>query len=472
MAPMLLWTHWCAAIALLRPAFSRRATFWWFAACAAGLSVRSDNLGVTSVVRALGLDPERGYASLLRNIHSSGIDLDILSRTWTHTVWRLFAGRLERIEGRPVLVADGKNIARSGNKMPGVKSLHQHSESNTKPAFIMGHCAQAISVLARAGTSTLAVPLGVQIHDGTVFSNRDKRTLLDKLLTMLAGLGLAEPVYLVADAYYGNGKVIKGLLDDGHHLVSRARSNAVAYHRAPTVRGKRSRGRPRLYGKKVKLARLFDSATKVETIPSPVYAERNVTIRVRTVDLLWKPAARVVRFVLVEHPVRGRIVLMCSDTALAPVEIIRAYGLRFKIEFGFKQAAHVVGSYGYHFWMADWKPTKRGGGNRHLHHESGAYREAVRRKLHAYHVFLAAGVVTQGLMHYLSACHTETVWASHRSWLRTIRRGTAPSELVVKLALRRTLPEYLLASGERNDLAKFIVERQRPETHEDWALAA
>lgn len=96
----------------------------------------------------------------------------------------------------------------------------------------------------------------------------------------------------------------------------------------------------------------------------------------------------------------------------------------------------------------------------------------MRRKLHAYHVFLAAGVVTQGLMHYLSACHTEAVWASHRSWLRTIRRGTAPSELVVKLALRRTLPEYLLASGERNDLAKFIVERQRPETHEDWALAA
>jgi len=469
---MLLWTHWYSAIALLRPAFSRTSTFLWFAVCVTGLSVRSDNLGMTSIVRALGLDAERGYASLLRNIHSSGIDLSALGTTWTRVVWHLFGARIERVGGRPVLIADGKNIARSGRKMPGVKSLHQHSESNTKPAFIMGHSSQAISVLARAGNSMLAVPLGVQIHDGTVFSNRDKRTLLDKLLAMLGGIGVTEPVYLVADAYYGSGKIIKGLLGEGHHLVSRAKSNAVAYHQAPQVRGQRTRGRPRLYGKKVKLARLFTSATKVTTMTSPVYGEENVTIRVRKVDLLWKPAGQLVRFVLVEHPVRGRICLMCSDTTLGAREIVRLYGLRFKIEFGFKQAAHVVGSYGYHFWMRDWKPTKRGGGNRHLHHESRAHRDAVRRKLHAYHVFLFACVIAQGLMHYLAACHTEAVWAAHRTWLRTIRKGVAPSELVVKMALRRALPEFLLGSGETSAVAKFVLERQSPDGPQHWAIAA
>lgn len=122
--------------------------------------------------------------------------------------------------------------------------------------------------------------------------------------------------------------------------------------------------------------------------------------------------------------------------------------------------------------MANWKPTKRGAGNRHLHHESKPYREAVRRKLHAYHVFLFAGVVTQGRMHYLAACLMEAVWAAHRSWLRTIRKGAAPSELVVKLALRRALPEYLLAGSETDDVAKFIVERQRLDAPDDWALVA
>lgn len=468
---MALWLPWYTALSMLRPAFSRHVSFLWFAVCVAGLSVRTECLGITSIVRALGLDPAR-YPSLLRCCHSRAIKLPALQRCWTAAVLALFAERIVRVNGRPVLVADGKNVARAGRKMPGVKSLHQSGESNTKPAFIMGHCTQAVSVLARAAGSTLSVPLAMQIHDGVVFSNRDGRTLLDRLLAMIAGLGLAEPVYLVADAYYASGKMIKGLLAGDSHLVSRVKSNCVANHRPPVVRGKRPRGRPRLYGKPVKLANLFRSATKVVTMPSPVYDESDVTLRVRTADLLWRPAGRLVRFVLVDHPVRGRFVLLCSDTTLAPCEIIRLYGLRFKIEFGFKQAAHVLGSYDYHFWMSHWKPTKRGGGNRHVHRESAEYRDAVRRKLHAYHVFLAMGVVAQGLMHYLAACCSEAVWGAQRSWLRTIREGVAPTELVVKMALRNTLGEFLVAGAASHDVAKFIVDRQGRDEPGSWPLAA
>jgi len=471
---MPLWIPWYSAISLLRPAFSRGSTYLWFVVCVAGLSVRTDPLGLSSVVRALGLDGHRSHASLLGNIHSSGVHLERLNRAWTRAVFHLFAARLERVNGRPMLLADGKKIAKSGKKMPGVRSLHQQSESNTKPSFVMGHSAQAVSILARAGESMLPVPLGVQIHEGTVFSNRDKRTLLDKLLIMIDGLGIAEPIYLVADAYYGNGKIIKGLLDAGSHLVSRARSNAVAYHPAPALKpgGVRPRSRPRLYGRKVALKSLFKSATTFDTLTSPVYGEQDVTLKVRTLDLLWKPAGQLVRFVLVDHPNRGRIMLMCSDITLEAREIIRLYGLRFKIEFGFKQAAHVVGSYGYHFWMADMKPTRRGGKDRYLHRESEAYRRAVRRKLHAYQVFLTMGVVVQGLMHYLSGCHTEAVWAAHRTWIRTIRKGVAPSELIVKTALRNALPDFLLSGGETHDLTKFIVEHQGPDTADGRAVAA
>ena len=38
------------------------------------------------------------------------------------------------------------------------------------------------------------------------------------------------------------------------------------------------------------------------------------------------------------------------------------YGYRFKIELGFRQAVHVIGSYGYHFWMSTMKPLRRGDG--------------------------------------------------------------------------------------------------------------
>ncbi len=36
---------------------------------------------------------------------------------------------------------------------------------------------------------------------------------------------------------------------------------------------------------------------------------------------------------------------------LAPLEILQIYGYRFRIEVGFRQAVHVLGAYGYHFWM-------------------------------------------------------------------------------------------------------------------------
>jgi hypothetical protein len=460
---MFLWTQWYSAISLLRPAFSHNATFVWFIVCVAGLSVRSDNLGVSSIVRALSLDGDRDYFSLLRNIHSDAIDLTKLRSAWTQVVLKIFGDRIERVNGRIAVIVDGKKIAKSGKKMPAVKSLFQESESNTKPNYIMGHSTQAISILARAANTLFAVPLDIQIHEGVVFSNRDKRTLLDKLVSMVSGLSLPEACYLVADAYYAKGKIIKGMLTQGHDLVTRVRSDCVAYHSAKKPRGKVRRGRPKLYGKKVKLHNLFRSALKIDTLISPVYDERNVTLRVRTIDLLWKPAGHLVRFVLVEHPTRGRLVLMCTDLTLEPVEIIRLYGLRFKIELGFKQAAHLVGSYGYHFWMADMKPTRRGGGNQYMHCESEVYRKSVRRKLRAYHVFLFMGVVTQGLMHYLSTCHTQPVWQSFRSWLRTIRKGVAPTEMVVKIALRNELPEFLLVGAKTNPIAKFIVDHQAPD---------
>jgi hypothetical protein len=44
---------WWSAIWRLRPAFSRLRTFLWFATAVAGFTVRTELLGVTSLVRAL-----------------------------------------------------------------------------------------------------------------------------------------------------------------------------------------------------------------------------------------------------------------------------------------------------------------------------------------------------------------------------------------------------------------------------------
>lgn len=90
--------------------------------------------------------------------------------------------------------------------MPSLKKLHQESESNTKPSFILGHSCQAVSILCGFKGKFFSIPLISRIHQGIKFTNRDKRTLLDKLCILVQVLCIKLPYYLVADACYCSKK--------------------------------------------------------------------------------------------------------------------------------------------------------------------------------------------------------------------------------------------------------------------------
>jgi hypothetical protein len=139
----MLWNHWWNLVCDLRSACARTRTFLWMALCLAGMATRKELLGVTSIIRALGLEPAC-YDRLLDFFHSPALNLHELTRAWCALVFRAHPGIL-RVNGRPVLAGDGIKVAKAGRKMPGVKKLHQQSESNTKPEYIFGHSCQAVA---------------------------------------------------------------------------------------------------------------------------------------------------------------------------------------------------------------------------------------------------------------------------------------------------------------------------------------
>jgi len=104
----------------------------------------------------------------------------------------------------------------------------------------------------------------------------------------------------------------------------------------------------------------------------------------------------------------------------------------------------------------------RGSGTQHLHRATDSYRDSVRRKLGAYHRHIQIGLIAQGLLQTLAIHHPRLVWSSFGAWLRTIRPGIAPPELVTAAALRNTLPDFLAKRSAACSLQKFLRERIEP----------
>lgn len=454
---------WIGVVWQLRISFSGRRTFLWAVVILASFSVRTDLAGVTSFVRSHWLVPSC-YRRLLGSFHSRGVDLGDLRRLWVRVCLKIFSPYLYRAGDRIVLIGDGLKNPKEGRKMPGVKSCHQESSNNSKAQYVMAHSCQAISVLARSIGSCFAVPLCARIHEGIVFSNRDNRTLLDKLLSLIGELGFSSHFILLADAYYASGRFVKSLLREGNHLISRVRSNAVAYIPYLIKEGEsKKRGRPRVYGEKIKLRDLFGKPELFTSMPSPLSGEEGTTILVLTRDLIWRPLGAIVRFVWVIHPIRGNWLLISSDISLKAIQIIELYGFRFKIEVTFKQAIHVLGTFSYHFWMKAMKKIRRGGGDQYLHRTSEEYRNGVRRKLSAYELHIQLGFIAQGLLQYLAIAYHKQIWQSFSSWMRTMNPKHSPSERVVAMVLQERLPEFLHSLPKTDILKKFL------ENKVDWS---
>jgi hypothetical protein len=456
-----LWLAWLRAVQPLRPACTRTSTFLWLVIVLAAFCLRPDLAGVTSLVRALGLS-EASYYCLLHFFHSPALNLEILTQLWQQTLLHLFRRRLVLVNDRPVVLVDGLKRPKEGKKMPAVKSLHQESRCNAKASFIMGHSLQAVAVLVQTAGVYFAVPVAARIHEGVLWTRRKRRTLLDKLSELLRGIDWGRPLNIVADTYYAAGKFARGLLDAGHHLTTRVRTNAVAYFPPRPQSAKSRRGRPPTYGRKSKLKDWFRLKKQFHKALSPVYGESGVRIRYWSSDLLWRPLGQLVRFVWVIHPTRGRLVLLCTDLNLQPLDIIRLYGWRFKIEVSFKQAIHTVGAYAYHFWMREMTPIRRRSGSQKMEHKSATYREHVRRKLAAYERHIQLGLIAQGLLQYLAVNFRRVAWFNFHSYIRSASPQKPPSEWAVAHALRHSWPDFLANSPAGRILKKFLASKIAP----------
>ena len=297
------------------------------------------------------------------------------------------------------------------------------------------------------------MPLRAELHEGVddlrelqnkkapVLKGESKTSVTTLMAAMAADLAAACGIncLLVLDAYFAVGPVFLLLSQvtdvEGWrliHIVTRAKSNAVAYEDPPPRTGRP--GRPRKYGTKLKLAKLFDDfSNRFQQIDIDLYG-KSKTVSFLCLDLIWKPVGQKVRFVLVSDS-GVNFVLMCSDLTLPAPEIIRAYSYRFKIEVNFKVLKHLTGAFFYHFWTV---ACPRLAGKKRI--ELGEIsdprdKRLIRQAADAIEGFVNMGCIATGILQILSMNSSAMIWEKYSGWLRTLT-SSIPSEEVVISVIR------------------------------------
>jgi hypothetical protein len=262
------------------------------------------------------------------------------------------------------------------------------------------------------------------------------------MATMAADLAvvMGKRCLLVLDAFFAVGPVLnilKKVVDaDGQrlvHVVTRAKSNAVAYGDPPANTG--GRGRPRIYGPKLKLMALFESrAAAFEQTAIELYGCCK-TVSLLCLDLIWKPVGDKIRFVLVVDGTE-RFILMCSDLTLPAPQIVRAYSYRFKIEVSFKVLKHLMGAFYYRFWTSAWPRIGKHTVSNLSDITDSRCKRLIQQTADAIEAFANFACIATGILQIIALNFHETIWKKYAGWLRTVT-STIPSEEVVKSVIQQ-----------------------------------
>ena len=245
----------------------------------------------------------------------------------------LLIKRIQHLFDDSVYVYDETKALKTGKSQWGLHffrnfSYQRHRVNQSK--FHYGHEFGALGLLSQKTTQWLLFPVWVKlIAPQTV---RDKTDAVLKRICSKIPAGL-----IIFDRGFARRKVFTMALSFGHHILCRAKSNAVFY-RLPKHRKRPKRGRPRKYADRLDIRRLryntIDVGDKSYSITSKIVRTRMCDADVRLVVIRSRPKA--------SKPYRYFCVFT-TDLTLEIPQIIEYYRQRWQIETAFRDAKQHFG---------------------------------------------------------------------------------------------------------------------------------
>ena len=457
--------------------FSRKAAFRWFVTITIGLMLRSDKLGLTSVIRDLALSPGC-YDSMPHFFRASSWSLENIRKRWFSAV--MDYAPLYREGSFHVLVGDGVKQPKEGRRMPGVKKLFQESENSAKLEYIHGHMFGGLGILAGSARNWACIPLSIRLHDGLMAARERKGAAVS---------GASHVVQMVEDAYqaalaFGDCLLLldryfltvpaleklKALNSSGAahmEIITKAKKSCTAYEK-PGPR-KPGRGRPPKKGAAVRLKELFTSQKeRFQEAEIELYGKKE-SIRYYCIDLLWgQKLYQELRFVLVEMDGMQSI-LASTSLELDPRALIRLYSYRFRIECTFRELKQQIGAFCYHFWSKHMPKLsyylKKGEPTPLEQVKEGNARQKVLEAVRAIEMHMALSCIAMGILQSITILFIGKASSSQLRYQRTPSRGRV-SEGAVMHYLRKYFFHLL---GKQPELRiTQIIQEQQDESGTYW----